>query len=94
MKPDLREERIARLLGALSVHSMFASALVLLACFIVWQWRTHASWEISSRRLEEIKRIITEVSDGITPFKIKLDDLGVFPGLRQGMRYRYTAFRA
>jgi membrane protease YdiL (CAAX protease family) len=42
---------IARLLGALSVHSMFASALVLLACFIIWQWRTRASWEISSRRL-------------------------------------------
>jgi membrane protease YdiL (CAAX protease family) len=42
---------IVRVLSALSVHSMFASALVLLACFIIWQWRTRASWEISSRKL-------------------------------------------
>jgi membrane protease YdiL (CAAX protease family) len=42
---------IIRLLGALSVHSMFASALVLLACFIVWQLRTRASWDISSGKL-------------------------------------------
>ncbi len=42
---------IIRLLSVLSVHSMFASALVLLACFIVWQVRTRASWNINSRRL-------------------------------------------
>jgi membrane protease YdiL (CAAX protease family) len=42
---------IIRLLSALSVHSMFASALVLLACFIIWQVRTRASWQINSRKL-------------------------------------------
>jgi hypothetical protein len=42
---------IIRLLSALSVHSMFASAIVLLACFVIWQLRTRASWDISSRRL-------------------------------------------
>ncbi len=42
---------IIRLLSALSVHSMFASALVLLVCFIVWQVRTQASWDINSRKL-------------------------------------------
>ncbi|TAM41821.1 RNA 2',3'-cyclic phosphodiesterase [bacterium] len=38
--------------------------------------------DISSHQLEEIKRIIAETSLEFTPFKIKLDDLGVFPGLR------------
>ncbi len=42
---------IIRILSALSVHSMFASGLVLLACFVVWQWRTHASWDISGGKL-------------------------------------------
>jgi membrane protease YdiL (CAAX protease family) len=42
---------ILRILRALSVHSMFASAVVLLACFVIWQWRTRASWDISSRKL-------------------------------------------
>lgn len=42
---------IIRLLSALSVHSIFASALVLLACFVVWQLRTRASWDIVPRRL-------------------------------------------
>lgn len=42
---------IIRLLSALSVHSMFASALVLLVCFIIWQVRTRASWDINSRKL-------------------------------------------
>jgi hypothetical protein len=42
---------IIRVLGALSVHSMFASALVLLACFVIWQLRTRADWDISSRKL-------------------------------------------
>ena len=42
---------IIRLLSALTVHSMFASALVLLACFVVWQLRTRASWDIDSRKL-------------------------------------------
>ena len=39
--------------------------------------------EISPRQLEEIKHIITKVSQGTAAFKIKLDDLGVFPDLRQ-----------
>jgi membrane protease YdiL (CAAX protease family) len=42
---------ITRLLSALSVHSMFASALLLLACFLIWQVRTRASWDINSRKL-------------------------------------------
>ena len=42
---------IIRLLSALTVHSMFASALVLLACFVVWQLRTRASWKIDSGKL-------------------------------------------
>lgn len=37
---------IIRILSALSVHSMFGSALVLAACFTVWQLRTRASWKI------------------------------------------------
>jgi membrane protease YdiL (CAAX protease family) len=42
---------IIRLLSALSVHSAFASALVLLLCFVVWQLSTRASWDIKPRRL-------------------------------------------
>ncbi len=42
---------IIRLLSLLSVHSMFASALVLLACFVVWQVRTGAKWTIDTRKL-------------------------------------------
>jgi len=42
---------IIRLLSALTVHSMFASALVLLGCFVIWQLRTRASWAIDSRKL-------------------------------------------
>ncbi len=42
---------IIRLLSALSVHSIFASALVLLICFIVWQVRARASWDIDRNRL-------------------------------------------
>jgi len=42
---------IMRLLSALSVHSAFASALVLLACFVFWQLRAHASWKIEGTRL-------------------------------------------
>jgi hypothetical protein len=37
---------IIRILSSLSVHSMFGSALVLAACFIIWQVRTHASWKV------------------------------------------------
>ena len=37
---------IIRILSALSVHSMFASALVLAAFFTIWQLRTHAKWKI------------------------------------------------
>jgi membrane protease YdiL (CAAX protease family) len=39
---------IIRILASLSVHSMFGSALVLVACFTVWQLRTRASWKIKS----------------------------------------------
>ncbi len=42
---------IIRLLSALSVHSIFASALVLLVCFIIWQVRTRASWDIDRNKL-------------------------------------------
>jgi hypothetical protein len=42
---------IVRLLSALSVHSMFASALVLLGCFVIWQLRTRASWKIDRAKL-------------------------------------------
>ncbi len=38
--------------------------------------------EISPEQLDAVKRIITEVSQGTVAFKIKLDDLGVFPDLR------------
>ena len=37
---------IIRILSSLSVHSMFGSALVLLACFTIWQLRTRASWKV------------------------------------------------
>jgi len=37
---------IIRILSSISVHSMFASALVLAAFFIIWQLRTHAKWKI------------------------------------------------
>jgi len=39
--------------------------------------------DISSPQLKEIKRIIAETGQETPAFKIKLDDLGVFPGLRQ-----------
>jgi hypothetical protein len=42
---------IIRILSKLSVHSMFGSALVLMAAFTVWQLRTRASWKISFRML-------------------------------------------
>ncbi len=42
---------IVRVLSALSVHSVFASALVLVACFVVWQLRTRASWKVDSHKL-------------------------------------------
>lgn len=42
---------IVRILGALSVHSMFASALVLLGCFVIWQVRSRSSWQIHSIKL-------------------------------------------
>ena len=42
---------IMRLLSALSVHSAFASAIVLLVCFVVWQLRTRASWKVKGARV-------------------------------------------
>lgn len=38
---------IIRILSSLSVHSMFGSALVLVAAFTIWQLRTRASWKIN-----------------------------------------------
>ena len=40
---------IIRILGALSVRSMFTSALVLMVYFAVWQYRTRASLKINHR---------------------------------------------
>lgn len=37
---------IIRILSAFSVHSMFASTLVLIFAFVLWQVRTRASWKI------------------------------------------------
>jgi len=37
--------------------------------------------QISLEQLDAIARIITEISQATVPFKIKLDDLGVFPDL-------------
>jgi len=42
---------IIRILSLLSVHSMFGSALVLLASFTIWQLRTRASWKVKSGML-------------------------------------------
>ena len=42
---------IVRILSLLSVHSVFASALVLLAAFVIWQLKTRASWRIDSGKL-------------------------------------------
>jgi membrane protease YdiL (CAAX protease family) len=42
---------IIGILSVFSVRSIFASALVLLACFIVWQIRTRASWNIDPGKL-------------------------------------------
>ncbi len=42
---------IVRLLSMLSVHSVFASAILLLLCFIFWQLKSRASWKIDSRIL-------------------------------------------
>jgi membrane protease YdiL (CAAX protease family) len=42
---------IIRILSSLSVHSMFGSVLVLLACFTIWQLRTRASWKVKSGML-------------------------------------------
>ena len=42
---------IVRILSSFSVHTMFGSALVLGACFVIWQLRTRASWKINSGML-------------------------------------------
>ncbi len=42
---------IVRILRSLSVHSMFGSALVLAVCFVIWQLRTRASWNINTGML-------------------------------------------
>jgi membrane protease YdiL (CAAX protease family) len=38
---------IIRILSLLSVHTVFASALVLLLSFVIWQLRTRASWRLN-----------------------------------------------
>lgn len=42
---------IIRILSSLSVHSIFASALVLILSFVIWQMRTRASWRIKKSML-------------------------------------------
>jgi membrane protease YdiL (CAAX protease family) len=42
---------IIRMLSSLSVDSMFGSALVLAACFAIWQLRTRANWKIKTGML-------------------------------------------
>ena len=42
---------IIRILSSLSVHTMFGSVLVLLACFAIWQFRTRAKWKVKSGML-------------------------------------------
>lgn len=42
---------IVRLLSLLSVHSVFASAIILLLCFVFWQLKSRASWKVSSGTL-------------------------------------------
>lgn len=37
-----------RLLGLFSVHSMLTSAVILAVCFVIWQYRTRASWTVKS----------------------------------------------
>ncbi len=37
---------IVRVFSLLSVHSVFASAIVLLLCFAFWQLKTRASWKV------------------------------------------------
>lgn len=39
--------------------------------------------EISFEQLNEIKQIISETAEGIRSFKIKLENLGVFPDIRR-----------
>jgi membrane protease YdiL (CAAX protease family) len=42
---------IIEILRLFSVNTMFASALVLLACFVIWQLRSKSSWEIDTTKL-------------------------------------------
>lgn len=42
---------ILELLSHFSVHTMFASALVLAGCFAVWQARSRGTWEIDTVKL-------------------------------------------
>ena len=42
---------IIRIFSAFSVQTMFGSALVLAACFAIWQIRTRASWKVKSGML-------------------------------------------
>ena len=42
---------IIRILSAFSVHSMFASALLLFLGFLVWQFKTRGGWQIDVMKL-------------------------------------------
>ena len=42
---------IIRILSAFSVHSIFASALVLLFTFVIWQLKTRADWSLDANTL-------------------------------------------
>ncbi len=70
---------IIRILSALSVHSIFASALVLLACFVVWQLRTRASWDIVPGRL------IALFSESLFFAVVLFSVFAYFPVLQSGL---------
>ena len=42
---------IVRILSVFSVHTMFASAVLLLLLFVVWQLKTRASWKIDAAKI-------------------------------------------
>jgi hypothetical protein len=42
---------IVQILALLSVRSVFASAIVLVASFVIWQLRTRGGWKVDSTRL-------------------------------------------
>lgn len=43
---------IITLMNTLSIHTSFASSLVLLVCFVIWQVRSKASWKLDGGKLQ------------------------------------------